>query len=108
MRKFLKEDFDAASNRDGDNGADKAKDADADNDGDEDEGGGEVERVALDFGGDDIVFDLFVDDIKDEEDDSGCGCGTKEQDEGDKDTADNWSKHRDKIEYHRDKAHWEG
>lgn len=77
---FFENNFDAAGDWNGDNGADEAKGIDANDDSGEDDGGGEALGVALELGGNEIVFDLSVDDVEDEEDDGG-DWGAEENDE---------------------------
>ncbi len=55
----------------------------------------------MELRGDEVVFDLFVDDVENEEDD-GSNRRAEEEEEGNKDAADDGAEHRDKIEGHGD------
>ncbi len=61
----------------------------------------------MEFRGDEVVFDLFVDDVENEKDDGG-NRGAEEEEEGNKDAADDGAEHWDKIEGHGDQTHGEG
>ncbi len=63
------QDFDAAGDGDGDDGAKEAEHVSADDHGDEDDDGAEVEGATLDFRREDVDFDEAVDDVKCEPDD---------------------------------------
>ncbi len=94
VRELFEDDFDAAGDRDGNDGADEAEHVHADDDCGEDEGSREVKGVALELRGDEVVFDLGVDDIENEENDGG-DRGTEEEEEGNEEAADNGAEHRD-------------
>lgn len=76
---FFEKNFNAAGDRDGDNSAKQTESIDTDDDGGEDDGGRETLGLALEFGGDEIIFDLGVDDVENKESDGGDG-GAKEDD----------------------------
>ena len=107
VRIFFEDDFDTAGDRDGDDGAGEAEHIHADDDGGEDEGGREVQGIALEFRGDEVVFDLFVDDVENEENDGG-DRGAEEEEQGNEDATDDRTKHGDKVKDHGDEAHREG
>ena len=71
--KFFNENFDAASNWNGDDGTNKAEHVYSDSDRGEDKKGGQFHAATLDFGRDEVGFNLEIDEDVDEEDDAGNG-----------------------------------
>ena len=57
----------------------------------------------MDSRGYNVVFNLLIDEIKEEEAE-GCPWGVDEKENGIDDTGDDWSKHRDEIEEEGDES----
>ena len=70
---FFENNFDTAGNGDGNDSTNKAEHIHADNDGGENEGGREIEGVALELGGNEIVFYLDIKEIENNVNDGGDG-----------------------------------
>ena len=100
---FIDDNFDTASNWDGDQTANKSKSVHTDDDGNKNNDWREAKTFTLNTWSDNVIFDLLIDEIKEEEAES-RPWKVDEKKNGVDNTGDNWSKHGDKIEEEGDKS----
>ena len=103
---LVKNNLDAAGNRDCYDGAEKAHHVGADSDGDEDDKGREIEGIALDFGFEDVGFDDAIDGVVNNPEDGSEGV-VEEKEKSDSDAADELAEHWNNTADHSNHAHRE-